>query len=236
MAHSRENLRSDLVALGVSCGDTLFIHSSFKSIGVVGGGALTVVQALEDAVGATGLVLMPSFNLIQREERAVLWNHASTSSTVGWLTEFFRLMPNTWRSNHYSHAVAARGFGARQFVADHLAQEGYRSPWDLKPWGRTYGTHSPMFRAYENNGKLLMLGVDYQTSTYIHLVEVIIWNRRLAMEPNILYKGLDRPLLGAYWAGIGRVQQGLVGNASCRLFDIRDYVDTLVEYISSKGS
>ena len=93
-----------------------------------------------------------------------------------------------------------------------------------------------MFRAYENNGKLLMLGVDYQTSTYIHLVEVIIWNRRLAMEPNILYKGLDRPLLGAYWDGIGRVQQGLVGNASCRLFDIRDYVDTLVEYISSKGS
>ena len=62
-------------------------------------------------------------------------------------------------------------------MADHLSQEGYQSPWDLHPWGKTYGTHSPMFRAYKADAKLLMIGVDYETSTYIHLVEVIHWKQ-----------------------------------------------------------
>ena len=37
----------------------------------------------------------------------------------------------------------------------------------------SFGTHSPMFRAYKANAKLLMLGVDYNSSTYIHFVEVV---------------------------------------------------------------
>jgi len=235
MGHTQQRLVCDLCALGVKSGDTLFIHSSYKSLGRVDQGAITVVNALQEAVGPAGLVLLPSFNLVDRERRAASWDPAITPSTVGWLTEFFRSMPDTWRSDHYSHSVAARGAGAEAFVADHLAREGFRSPWDLAPWGRTYGTHSPMFRAYENGGKLLMLGVDYYTSTYVHLVEVIIWNRRLAADPDRAYQGLDRPALGAYWDGLGRLRRGLVGDSTCRLFGIRDYVDTLVEYVEGNS-
>ena len=47
--HTRETLTHDLKNLGVESGDTLFIHSSFKSLGPVEGGAGTVVNALEDA-------------------------------------------------------------------------------------------------------------------------------------------------------------------------------------------
>ena len=62
-----------------------------------------------------------------------------------------------------------------------------RIPVGQPPWGKTYGTHSPMFRAYKTNAKLLMLGVDYESSTYAHLVEVIHWNKRLIedLKPNI---------------------------------------------------
>ena len=80
---------------------------------------------------------MPSFNLLPtREERADSWDINKTPSTVGWLTEYFRQMDETYRSDHYSHSVAARGCDAKAFVADHLSSEGYKSPWDYSPWER----------------------------------------------------------------------------------------------------
>ena len=162
-SYSREALVLDLRNLGIEAGDTIFIHSSFRSIGPVIGGAGAVIEAFKDVVGSEGLILMPSFNLV--EKRAETWDIETTPSTVGWLTEFFRQMDGTFRSDHYSHSVASFGKKASDFVADHLSQEGYWSPWDLQPWGRTYGFHSPMYRAYQRGGKLLMLGVDYQSST-----------------------------------------------------------------------
>lgn len=233
MPHTLDSLTQDLRALGVAPGDLLFVHSSFKSLGPVEGGAEAVVDALEDALGPDGLLLMPSFNLVESERRAETWDLRATPSTVGWLTEFFRRMPGTHRSDHYSHSVAARGRGADAFVADHLSNEGCRSPWDREPWGRTYGAHSPMYRAYEAGGKILMLGVDYNSSTYVHFVEVIAWNRKLPQDPKARYPYLRRPVLGEYWDRAGDLRRGLVGNADCRLFFIRDYVHALLQEVET---
>ncbi len=246
------DLALDLRRLGVEAGDILFVHSSFKSLGPVVGGAIAVIEALEAAVGTDGLLLMPSFNLVEWEERAQTWDHATTPSTVGWITEQFRQLPGVHRSDHYSHAVTARGRGAEAFVADHLRGEGMDSPWDLAPWGKTYGVHSPMYRAYEAGAKLLMLGVDYESSTYVHLVEVMYWNRlRQKARSEVVQRGesqlpavgaaasrreadgvpyplLDRPGLGAYWERTGSLQRGSVGDADCRLFSVRVYVDALL--------
>ena len=228
--HTTATLTQDLVNLGVSPGDVLFVHSSFKSLGAVDGGAGSVVASLEAAVGPDGLVLMPSYNLGKPdvEARAGCWDIHNTPSTVGWLTEFFRKMPDTRRSDHYSHSVAARGAGAAEFVSGHLATEGFGSPWDREPWGKTYGTHSPMVRAYDRAGKVLMLGVDYHTSTYVHLVEVTYWHRCLETDPEARYLWLDRDRLGEFWDRTGPVARGPVGDADCRLFGIQDYVDGLL--------
>jgi aminoglycoside 3-N-acetyltransferase len=232
-AHTHERLVQDLLNLGVESGDILFIHSSFKSLGLVEGGAETVVGALEDAVGPEGLVLMPSFNLVEMDKRAKIWNIETTPSTVGWLTEFFWQMPGTYRSDHYSHSVAARGKGAKAFVADHLSRDGHRSPWDREPWGKTYGLHSPMYRAHRADGKLFMIGVDYDSSTYIHLVEVLYWNKRLNQNPEAAYPALNRLILGAFWDRVGDLNRGCVGNADCRLFRIQEYVSTLLREVEN---
>ncbi len=225
--HTRLVLAEDLRRLGLQPGGIVFLHSSFKSLGDVEGGAGTVVAALEEAAGPEGLILMPSFNLVERARRAETWDPRTTPSTVGWLTEFFRRMPGTVRSDHYSHSVAARGKGAVEFVSGHRSREGLCSPWDHEPWGRTYGTHSPMYRAYQAGGQLLMLGVDYESSTYVHLVETICWNRRREQDPEAKYPALDRTALGAFWDRAGRLTRGRVGDAACRLFSTRDYVDAL---------
>ena len=63
-----------------------------------------------------------------------------------------------------------------------------------------------MRRAYDRGGKLLMLGVDYESSTYCHVVEVILHNQMLRTaavaglrSPG--YPNIDRPALGAWWDG-----------------------------------
>ena len=233
--HTLESLVRDLRALGVEQGDTLFIHSSFKSLGTVEGGALAVVSALENATGPGGLILMPSFNLLADNRlRSETWDPNTTPSTVGWLTEFFRTLPGTFRSDHYSHSVAARGRNARACVDGHRDRIGRSSPWDRDPWGKTYGDNSPMVRAYAAGGKVLMLGVTYETSTYIHLVEVICWNRRLVCSPDANYMWIDRTKLGAFWEANGHIRRGPVGDSESRLFPIRTYVDTLVNEVEGR--
>ena len=113
-SHTVGTLSRDLRNLGIDSGDTLFVHSSFRSLGQVEGGASAVVRALEEATNPDGLILMPSFNLLDNTRlRAQTWDPDKTPSTVGWLTEYFRTMPGTYRSDHYSHSVAARGRNAR---------------------------------------------------------------------------------------------------------------------------
>ncbi len=231
MPHTRQDLLRDLQDLGVEKADILFVHSSFKSLGPVAGGAGTVIAALEDAVGEDGLILMPSFNLVEHKMRPKTWDIETTPSTVGWLTEYFWRMPGTCRSDHFSHSVAARGKGAGEFAADHRSREGCRAPLDLEPWGKMYGAHSPMLKAYRADGKLLMLGVDYESSTYVHVVEAIHWDRRLARDPEAEYRWLKRPLLGKFWDSLGRMRRGRVGDSDCRLFSIREYVHTLLQEV-----
>ncbi len=231
MAHTREKLVNDLKALGVQEGDELFIHSSFKSLGEVECGAATVIQALEDAVGKNGTILMPSFNLV-KEDREKIWDVNTTPSTVGYLTEFFRKMPGTYRSDHYCHSVAARGNRARYFVDGHRGATGMKSPWDNPNYGCDFGDESPFVKLYKTpNSKILMIGVDYHSSTFCHFVEVKYWNERLASDPKAEYIWLWREKLGEYWDSVGNLNQGKIGNADSRLFKIKDFVDKLLDAV-----
>lgn len=230
---THDDLVQGLKNLGIATGDTLFVHSSFKALGPVVGGVETVIRALEMGLGPEGLLLMPSFNLVERARRAETWNAQTTPSTVGWITEYFRRLPDTHRSDHYSHSVAARGKGAQPFVADHLRQEGLESPWDYPPWGKTYGLHSPMVKAYQNDAKLLMLGVDYTSSTYIHFVEVLYWHKLRTQDSTSAFPRLNRPALGAFWDRTGSLKRGMLAAAQCRQFSIRAYVDTLLAEVEA---
>lgn len=230
--HTRERLAQDARALGIAADDVLFVHSSFKSLGPVEGGAETVIRALEDAIGPRGTLCMPSFNL-KNQDREGSWNHQTTPASTGWLTEYFRTLPGTVRSDHYSHSVASRGPRAAEFVSEHLRREGRRSPWDRDRWGYTYGCYSPMEKIYAAGGKVLMLGVDYTSATFCHIVEVRHWNERLAQDPQAPFRYLCRPWLGAYWDSLGRLRRGRIGDADCRFFAARDFVDTLLAAVNT---
>ena len=54
-SYSQKALSQDLRGLGVGAGATIFIHSSFRSLGSVIGGAGTVVGAFKDVVNTDAL-------------------------------------------------------------------------------------------------------------------------------------------------------------------------------------
>jgi aminoglycoside 3-N-acetyltransferase len=214
----------------------MFVHSSLKSVGPVEGGPAAIIAAMREALGPSGTLLMPTFNLVPggNEGRAKNWNIQTTPSTVGYLTEFFRTMPGSFRSDHFSHAASAQGPKAQWYTEGHLSLEGMESPWDMPPWGKAYGSQSPLIRAYDQDALLLMLGVDYHTSTYTHVVEVMDFNRRRKDRPKAAYFFVDRPMLGAWWDRHGDVSRGKVGQADCRLFSARKYVDALCRLVASQ--
>ena len=57
-----EQLVEGFRELGVEEGDTLLVHSSYKSLGAVDGGPQIVINALEAALGLEGTLIMPTFN------------------------------------------------------------------------------------------------------------------------------------------------------------------------------
>lgn len=62
MAYTKADLKHDLAAMGLTGNETILIHSSMKSIGMVEGGADTVLDALMEFF-AEGLLLLPTHSM-----------------------------------------------------------------------------------------------------------------------------------------------------------------------------
>ena len=76
-----------------------------------------------------------------------------------------------------------------------------------------------------------MLGVDYQSSTYVHFVETIYCHEQPDLDWMFGSLRLNRPLLGEFWDRSNKLSMGRMGDADCRLFRISEYVDTLLREV-----
>ncbi|MDP6052469.1 MAG: AAC(3) family N-acetyltransferase, partial [Candidatus Latescibacteria bacterium] len=74
----------------------VMVHSSLTSIGDVAGGAATMIDALLEAIGPGGTLLMPSFN-----HRAVqVFNPMTTPTTNGTIPDVMWRRSDAVRSLH----------------------------------------------------------------------------------------------------------------------------------------
>ncbi len=150
----------DLVAgfkkAGLTPGDTVLVHSSYKSFGGVAGGPQTVIDALMAALGPDGTLIMPTFNFDFCKGEP--WDARHTTSHMGILTELVRRHPESRRVFHpiYSFAV----LGKR---ADEFGSLRYRS---------SYGPRSVFASLRATQGKIMIIGLSYNDSmTFFHHVE-----------------------------------------------------------------
>ncbi len=175
--HSRRQLADEFRALGVAAGDVVMLHASVRAVGEVAGGPDEIHLAVKDALTQVGTLLMyagcPRYvdevgrgNLSREQERELLEKlpafdpeTARSARDHGILVEFLRTYPGT-RVNRHPARFAAWG----QQAADLLASQ---------PWDYAFGRGSALDRFVTLDGKILLLGCDHDTVTFLHYVEHI---------------------------------------------------------------
>jgi aminoglycoside 3-N-acetyltransferase len=166
--------------LGVGEENSVFLHSSLKSLGYVQGGADAVIDGFLDAVGPGGTVVVPTFKLTEREGPFGSWyDHENTASTVGLITETLRKRPGARRSFHPIHSCAALGRLAREVTEPHGAAWGRISPW----CDASFAWNSPLDLLARWNAWYVLLGVSFRVQTVVHYLETIVVDASLRMSP-----------------------------------------------------
>ena len=163
---SRAELAAGLARLGIEAGDSVFVHSSLKSLGYVEGGAASVVQALQQAVGPQGTLLLPTYYLPGGSILATcqlpgyVFDVRKHGSHMGRLPQAFLAGAGIERSVHPTHSVSAWGRHAAYLTEAH-----HRAP-------STFGAGSPWQRLLElEQAKVLGLGVSMGPVTFYHVLE-----------------------------------------------------------------
>lgn len=236
--YTKTDIFTDLSNSGICKGDTVIVHSSFKSLGELENGADTIVSALLETVGEEGTVVFPT--LCNADWKNVYKNwHPDAMSYVGYLTNYFRKLPGALRSNQATHSVAAIGKNAEYITKTH--GETGRIP---GPFGDTcFSKDSPWEKLYELDAKILLIGVGAKYITLRHLAEYRVVGKYLELAEKCgMYEVFKNELwLYERWddGGISAMidpeavevktahlaQKCKIGNAECMIYSTKEFVD-----------
>ncbi len=162
---STAELQSGIEALGIASGDVVMLHSSLSSIGFVEGGPDAVLDALIDAIGPSGTLVVPTYWLPGGTILATcrldgyVFDPRRHGTHLGRLPSAFLARDGIARSVHPTHSVSAIGRDARAIVCDH-----HQAP-------SIFGAGSPWDRCHALNAKVLGLGISMGPVTFYHLLE-----------------------------------------------------------------
>jgi aminoglycoside 3-N-acetyltransferase len=254
---TRDDLVTDLRALGVRPGASLLVHASLRRIGRIEGGVVALAGAVSDVLGPGGTLVVPTATADNSDtSRTHLARTAgmtaaqrrryldampafdpvrTPSAGVGVFAEYVRLAAGALRSAHPQMSFAAVGPEAKAIIDGHAID-------------CHLGEESPLARLYERDADVLMLGTGYDTCTAFHLAEY----RYTASPPKRDYRCVieqggeprwytyqdvvlddrDFPRLGAAFDDTSYVRRGRVGFAESRLAPVRRLVDFAVDWLA----
>ena len=171
MAVTKQQIISDLIALGIQPGITVMMHSSLSALGPVEGGSETVVDALSEVIGQHGTLLVPAFrdsvwdddysDFTNSDCKCTPSDGLCTSRQPGFqgvIAETVRPRPGSLRSCHPTHSWIGLGKSARRLLRRH-----YLSPTQC-------GADNP-FELMDESDCVLTLGVMVDRVTLWHYYE-----------------------------------------------------------------
>ncbi len=209
-------------------GGVLLVHSSYRAVRPVEAGPRGVVEALLGSIGPSGTLVMPS--MTDWDDAEVFEARQTPCLGMGIIADTFWRMPDVLRSDS-PHSFAAYGPRGGAITAAH--------PPDLP-----HGPDSPVGRVHQLDGQVLLLGVDHDANTTIHLAEFYadVPHRvpqfcavmRDGVRHRIDYEEIDHccsnfRLVGEWLQHRDLERRGQVGHVMARLARSRDVVATVVE-------
>lgn len=255
---TRASLAADLARLGVRRGETLLVHSSLRALGWVAGGPVAAVQALLDALGPDGTVVMPTQTGGNsdpstwsrppipepwwqpfRDEAPGYDPRLTPTRGMGAIAELLRTWPGARRSAHPVTSFAALGPAAESLLSVH----------DLDC---ELGERSPLAALEAAGARVLLLGAGWGTCTTFHLGEYRVPGlpRRVrgcaVVTPTgarewVTYDDVDLDSddfadLGEEFERTGDAISGAVGDARCHLFPVRSAVAFATGWLAAHRS
>jgi aminoglycoside 3-N-acetyltransferase len=250
-----KSIKADLINLGVLPGMNLIVHSSLSSMGWISGGPVAVILALEEVLGPEGTLVMPthSGDLSDPED----WSNPpvpddwkeiirqtippydcelTPTRGMGVIAETFRKQKGVVRSNHPHVSFSAWGKNAEIITRDHQLDFGL-------------GEKSPLARLYEQDAWILLLGVDHDTNTSLHLAEywadypgkvvikqgcpIIITGKRVWVKMKDFDEHSEEFIkIGKdYYQSGGKQIDGKIGNAKSSLIPQKELVNFAVSWM-----
>jgi aminoglycoside 3-N-acetyltransferase len=247
-----DDLVRDLRVLGLASGDTVLVHSSLSSIGYVVGGAPALVASMLNVIGAHGTLVVPTHSgelsdpgkwvnppvpetwwPVLRENMPAFDPALTPTRMMGIIPEVVRHLPDALRSAHPALSFCAVGPNAEFITSGHGLAFGFDE-------------FSPLARLYELNARVLLLGVDHDRNTSIHLGEfrvhkdpdvtqegapvMVNGERQWVTFDTLHYNSDDFNTLGVSFGATGNERVGKVGVATARLFSQPQLVDFSVAW------
>ena len=154
---SVERLVEQLQSLGVVEGGVVQVHASFSAVGPVVGGPRGLIAALLGAVGADGTIVMPSWPA--DADAPFDPTRTDAAPDLGVVAQEF------WRQPGVRRTVHVQAFSAFGPAAEHILSDALPLPPHIP--------ESPVGRVHQLSGQILLLGVDHDANTTIHLAEVM---------------------------------------------------------------
>lgn len=185
---TRNQLKGDLLACGIKKGDVIEVHASLKKVGYITGGPQTLIDAIIDVIGFEGTLVMaaqahdnsePAFFAHPpipvkeyeafREARPTNKGKLENFRNMGELSKALIARPNSYLSDHPQVAFVALGKYAKWITQSH-------------PLSAQLGLDSPLGRCLELKSKIILIGVDYDNATGLHLGEHLSYKRPCILQ------------------------------------------------------
>ena len=236
---TKDRIKHDLAALGIAAGDVVLFHSSLKSIGRVEGGPDTVIDAFLETIGDRGTLVLPALSLYDYENMSrdaveqawKAWDMQTAPTFTGLIPETLRKRSGTIRSDNPTHSVTAVGRHALEITKDHYRAHGGEGAADRPNWASpgAFGENSPWDKLYLFDAKYMLIGVDFNSCTMLHHVQVLFLENYLRKtDGNAAWPALDFAGMGRKLESLGLVTLGKIGQADTRLISSKAMVDTAI--------
>jgi aminoglycoside 3-N-acetyltransferase len=246
-----EDIKLELKRIGIQSGDVLEVHASMKSIGFVLGGANALLDALLETIGFEGTLIMsaqssdnsePSYfqnppvdvSLYKtiREHTPTFKGKFDDLTGMGLLAIALQKRPSVYFSNHPQVSIMAHGKHAKWITQSH-------------PLNDMFGLKSPLAKMVELKTKVILIGVDYDRCTGMHLGEYLSNTRPIIIQGSRMTVGSkedwvkflsfdfdadDFVKVGRLMELENRINVSLMGNAVIKAFDLEYAVRSTQRY------
>lgn len=236
-----DELTEGFERLGLRAGDSVVVHASLESLGVVDGGAAMVLHRLLGVLGKGGTLLMPTFTSVTKhgsthdnhtklgcwceghEDRHLPFiPELQPDKNIGVIAQRLCSWPSSRRSRHPAYSFVAVGKHGDELVGDYSLDDPLL----------------PLKRFLKQDPRVLTVGVGFDLVAAIHVAEQLRLMSKFPRERALIFtsKGrawVDITALGCS-AGFGKLKAHLeergskntkIGSATSEIHSMRKLIE-----------